>query len=968
MSSCSFSSVCDVYDGGIVRSLNNPLAPLTASNTSFIGCCRTKNVVCEGNADNKKQPERQSITENIANTFTWCEWNGSKATGNVQDGSDSGSNGGAIYMHNLKSGEMFVTHCAFNDCYASWDGGAIMAHTIKSVDIRNNFYNSCIAQNQFGGGMCVHAISTCVRISGCEFQTCKASSGGGGLYLNDFQVSGAGCIPTENGEGESACVFDCCFTSCSVTNSYGGGMYCRSVPATEFKMRNIKFISCTAFSHGGGLDLFPDKTSAPVNDYYCFFLFFHGCRCSRDQPHGHDVYYEDRYSLYLSSNSPFYECYTTNTDDQRVCYGYDYTDSKGWTYQHKEKKDWLKDKTIYVSVSGNDTSPFCGANGSNPCLTVKKAFEMCEIQISLSVTLMEGDHTSEATTIDIGEKKISVIGMGKEKSVIGTGAVLLLFSALQNQSSPAEEAGKESDFRKLFAEGAKRQKRSNEACSPSTTASAQTSCFLNSCSFSSVCDTYDGGIVPSLNNPLASLTASNTSFIGCCRTRNVVCEGTAEVPLKPDRQNETFNGANTFVWCEWSRSRTTGTSDSVSDGISSGGAICMYSQTSASVSVSHCTFNNCYAYYDGGAIMCYNIKSVGVVNNTFNSCSTQAWAGGGMYAYVISSCICIGECDFQNCRANYYGGGLCLDNFQVTETGCIPTENGGGESACVFDCSFTSCSLTNNGGGGMYCVNIPSTQFKMRSIQFISCSAMGYGGGLELYPNRAAAPNDKNYCYFLFFHECKCRTTSTPYGHDVEYVDTYNVYLNSGNPFFECYTTNADEKRMCYAYNYSNAGAWTFDQTSKKDWLKDKTIYVSVSGNDTSPFCGANGSNPCLTVKKAFEMCEIQISLSVTLMEGDHTSEATTIDIGAKKISVIGKGREASSIGTGTLSAAEALFSMTSGHLGMSHLKVDCNSTADFSSPSVVVASDGAGRTLSLKECFRKRVICMQKTIAEGCK
>ncbi|KAH7829286.1 uncharacterized protein MONOS_16120 [Monocercomonoides exilis] len=141
----------------------------------------------------------------------------------------------------------------------------------------------------------------------------------------------------------------------------------------------------------------------------------------------------------------------------------------------------------------------------------------------------------------------------------------------------------------------------NDACSPSTTTSTQASCLMSSCSFSSVNDAYDGGIVPSLNNPYASLTASNTSFVGCCRTRNVVCEGTKTNKLAPGRQNETFNGANTFTWCEWNGSKTTGEADSYADGISSGGAICMYSQSSASVSVSHCSFNNCYAYYAGGA-------------------------------------------------------------------------------------------------------------------------------------------------------------------------------------------------------------------------------------------------------------------------------------------------------------------------------------------------------------------------------
>eukprot|EP00770_Monocercomonoides_exilis_P016234 MONOS_16187.1-p1 / transcript=MONOS_16187.1 / gene=MONOS_16187 / organism=Monocercomonoides_exilis_PA203 / gene_product=unspecified product / transcript_product=unspecified product / location=Mono_scaffold01553:2099-2515(-) / protein_length=139 / sequence_SO=supercontig / SO=protein_coding / is_pseudo=false len=99
-------------------------------------------------------------------------------------------------------------------------------------------------------------------------------------------------------------------------------------------------------------------------------------------------------------------------------------------------------------------------------------------------------------------------------------------------------------------------------------------------------------------------------------------------------------------------------------------------------------------------------------------------------------------------------------------------------------------------------------------------------------------------------------------------------------------------------------------------------------------------------------MCEVQISLAITLMDGNHTSEATTIEIGEKKISVIGTGKEKSSIGTGALSppsAAGPLFSVTTGHLGLLHMKVDCNSSANPFSPSVAVVYDGSG-SLSLED------------------
>ncbi|KAH7832033.1 uncharacterized protein MONOS_412 [Monocercomonoides exilis] len=248
----------------------------------------------------------------------------------------------------------------------------------------------------------------------------------------------------------------------------------------------------------------------------------------------------------------------------------------------------------------------------------------------------------------------------------------------------------------------------------------------------------------------------------------------------------------------------------------------------------------------------------------------------------------------------------------------------------------------------MRCSYVPN-QLKIRNIQFISFSAQQEGGGLSFRPEKAEKLGNGIYCYFLFFHECKCGITSTPYGHDIAYADHYNLYLESGNPFKECYTTNADEKRMCYAHNYSNAGAWTFQHTEKKDWLKDKTIYVSVGGNDGYELCGSNESNPCKTVKKALEMCEVQISLTITLMDGNHQSEATTIEIGEKKISVIGKGKDKSLIGTGALSSTGMLFSVSTGHLGLLHMKVDCNSNASPSSPSVVVVSDGGG-SLSLED------------------
>ncbi|KAH7816379.1 uncharacterized protein MONOS_15866 [Monocercomonoides exilis] len=488
----------------------------------------------------------------------------------------------------------------------------------------------------------------------------------------------------------------------------------------------------------------------------------------------------------------------------------------------------------------------------------------------------------------------------------------------------------------------------NEACLPLTTMSTQTSYLMNSCSFSSVCDAYDGGIVHSLNNPFASLTASNTSFIGCCRTRNVECIGTADRKLTPGRQNETENGSNSFIWCEWNGSRTTGESDSWTDGVSSGGAICMYNLNSGELSVSNCLFNNCLAYSRGGGIMCHTIKSVRIENNVFNACTAQNQYGGGMYISSVSTCARISGCEFQNCKAYSDGGGINLNNFQVSGQGCIGEEIGEGESACVFDCCFTSCSITNSLGGGMFCKNVPETKFKMRSIQFLSCTASTKGGGLFFSPWKEVLPSDKLYFYFLFFHNCSC-SSNPSYGDDIHYEDRYNLCLSSNNPFHECYTTNTDEKRVCYAYDYTVSG-WSFYHTEKWDWLKRGILnrFVAVSGGNAEELCGLDESSACRTIGVAVIRSVIQVSLSVTLMGGDHTSETETIEIGAKKISVIGKGRTESSIGIGALSSVGTLFSVSTGHLGLLHMKIDYNSNLS-PSQSVVVVNFGSG-SLSLDD------------------
>ncbi|KAH7830390.1 uncharacterized protein MONOS_9523 [Monocercomonoides exilis] len=157
-----------------------------------------------------------------------------------------------------------------------------------------------------------------------------------------------------------------------------------------------------------------------------------GRDCNASTPYGHDVFFQDYYNLFSSAN-PFYESYTTNNNDTRVCHRY-YSGS--WTYQHTEKKGWLKEgmKDRYVGVGGDDSSNLCGMSEATPCKTVEHALWTCALGLSSTITLLGGKHVSEGTTISVVEKKISVVAKAKTVSVIGTNSL-----SLSSSSSKLEE-------------------------------------------------------------------------------------------------------------------------------------------------------------------------------------------------------------------------------------------------------------------------------------------------------------------------------------------------------------------------------------------------------------------------------------------------------------------------------------------------------------------------------------------------
>ncbi|KAH7818046.1 uncharacterized protein MONOS_18046 [Monocercomonoides exilis] len=85
------------------------------------------------------------------------------------------------------------------------------------------------------------------------------------------------------------------------------------------------------------------------------------------------------------------------------------------------------------------------------------------------------------------------------------------------------------------------------------------------------------------------------------------------------------------------------------------------------------------------------------------------------------------------------------------------------------------------------------------------------------------------------------------------------------------------------------------------------------------------------------------------LLVGRHWREVTMISVGEKKITITGRGKTVSAIGTSALSSpSTTLFSISSGQLEVGHVGIDHNATRS-PSPSVFVVLLGSG-TLSLED------------------
>ena len=206
------------------------------------------------------------------------------------------------------------------------------------------------------------------------------------------------------------------------------------------------------------------------------------------------------------------------------------------------------------------------------------------------------------------------------------------------------------------------------------------------------CSAYNGGAITSLGSSMEI----NGIFFDACQTQSA---GGAVYHNYSDA-----NSTSTFKNCAFENCVTNGNTI-----WAHGGAI---EARTAELSVEDCSFKNCSATSDGGAVYhgyvdgdnkpSGNREKTSIKNTTFTGCSTTGTDTGynfGGSVYTQAKTIEVIDSTFRNSTATNHGGALYCQSNHADST------------ATVSGTSFENCSTTRNGGygGAIYSNNLALT-------------------------------------------------------------------------------------------------------------------------------------------------------------------------------------------------------------------------------------------------------------------
>ncbi|KAH7819743.1 uncharacterized protein MONOS_4247 [Monocercomonoides exilis] len=440
--------------------------------------------------------------------------------------------------------------------------------------------------------------------------------------------------------------------------------------------------------------------------------------------------------------------------------------------------------------------------------------------------------------------------------------------------------------------------------------------YVDGCLFVSVGDAIDGGIVKSIRAPSSSLHFQNSSFRICFRSEkaNIEENGTKEIPKQMIEKVELPSGNHSFQWCEWK---------DLQKSTSEGGALFCYIEES-NITISFCSFFNCSTSSNGGALYLQDLTVTNISNTNISQCLADNAAGGMFYESASSGTFILSGCFCSNCSINALVGTFATFVLDHHITGQF-----------LFEKSYVS---NNEGTNSMGAISFywPS-QTAILSVS--DCFLIGntikgensFGGAALTFSKIYSWMTDTKFITFSLFHK---NIDEGDRGNDAIFLG--DDFLIS-SPFLECYSTTSDKRVW---FNES------VDSAIYNNWLPFRILekYVALNGSDSNEWCGFSEADPCRTIGCTVDKNYDVMNFVIKVLEGKHKDEIKTINVDAKNVSIIGKGKNLTVIGFGSLfmSNSSALFSASSGNLKVSFITIDYDSSRN-DSPSMFVVSGGRG-------------------------
>ncbi|KAH7831826.1 uncharacterized protein MONOS_6652 [Monocercomonoides exilis] len=350
---------------------------------------------------------------------------------------------------------------------------------------------------------------------------------------------------------------------------------------------------------------------------------------------------------------------------------------------------------------------------------------------------------------------------------------------------------------------------------------------------------------------------------------------------------------------------------------SSGGALYVHDNSSATLTVENSSFLKCNATSErGGGIFALNIAECTVKHSTFVECycvSSTNCGGAGAEISGVSIQVFVENCLFKDEWSGNDAGGLGIWSSKTTKT-----------KDCVLNCFFKNCCVQNPSdcdGGGFISWNTVD-RIVLRNCHFQGCHSDGNGGALSIRTNGYYG----NLLWFCFFHN-----NAAKIGNDIFVYDN-----NTDSQIIWCYSTRTEGTR------YYAGG-------DKSDWLPNeggRSRFVASKENQTNAkdtfSCGLNESCACLTISHCLTQMIEEFVEVIKVLSGTVVEEKG-VDIGDQTISVNGAYQSGSVIETKFEANGLSLFCIGAGVLTVSDLSVVHNTSIENNRQCRLFEIQGAG-------------------------